>query len=96
MKGYIHQLIARFTDQATYFLTYGNHKAARPNYDIERFLDNIPETLTVLDLGDELKIEKEEVPLTDPLFKNKTWLWSIMTVVIILLGWVSVRMMRRE
>jgi len=95
-KGYIHELIARFTDQATYYLTYGNKKTARPDYDIERFTDNIPETLTTLELGNELKIEKEEVHVTDPLFKNKAWLWSIMTVIILLLGWFSVKMIRKN
>jgi hypothetical protein len=96
VKGYIHELIARFIDQASYYLTYGNKRTGRPNYDIERFTDNIPETLTTLDLGDELTIEKEEVLVTDPLFKNKTWLWTIMTVIILLLGWFSVKMIRKN
>lgn len=96
VKGYIHELIARFIDQASYYLTYGNKLSERPNYDIEHFTDNIPETLTTLDLGDELTIKKEEVPVTDPLFKNKTWLWAIMTVIILLLGWFSVKMIRKN
>lgn len=96
VKGYVHELVARFTDQATYFLTYGNKKAAKANYDIERFTENIPETLTALDLGDELTIEKEELQVKAPLFKNKTWLWTIMTVIILLLGWFSLKMVRKK
>lgn len=96
VNGYIHELVARFTDHATYFLTYGNNKATRPNYDIERFTDNIPKLLTTLDLDDELTIEKEEPPVTDPLFKNKAWLWTIMAVIILLLGWFSVKMIRKN
>lgn len=96
VKGYVHELLARFTEEATYFLTYGNKAAARPHYDIDRFTDKVSVTLTALDLGNELTIEKEEVPVTDPLFKNKTWLWTIMTVIILLLGWFSVKMIRKN
>lgn len=96
VKGYVHELLVRFTEKATYFLTYGNKTAARPYYDIDRFTDKVPVTLTTLDLGDELKIEKEEIPLIDPLFKNKTCLWAIMTIIILLLGWFSVKMIRKN
>ena len=96
VKGYLHELIARFTEQATYFMTYGNKTAARPHYDIDRFTDKVPVTLTALELGNELTIEKDETPLTEPLFKNKTWLWTIMSLIILLLGWFSVKMIRKN
>lgn len=96
LKGYQHELVARFTEQATYFLTYGNSTTARPRYDIDRFVEKIPVTLTTVELGNELNIEKEEIPLTNPLFKNKTWLWAIMSLIIVLLGWFSVKMIRKN
>lgn len=95
VKGYEHVLIARFTEQAAYFLTYGNKTAAKPNYDIDRFAEKVPKILPTLDLGYEQNIEKEEIPLTEPLFKNKTWLWIIMGLIILILGWFSIKMMRK-
>lgn len=95
VKGYVHELLVRFTGQATYFLTYGNKAAARPHYDIDRFTGKVPATLTALDPGNEVTIEKEQVPLTDPLFKNKLWLWTIMGLIIVLLGWFSIKMIRK-
>jgi hypothetical protein len=95
VKGYVHELVARFADKATYFLAYGNTNAELPQYDIDRFTENIPVSLTSLEPGNEMIIEKEEVPVTDPLFKNKNWLWTILVVIILLLGWFSVRMMRK-
>lgn len=95
IKGYEHALITHFTEQAAYFLTYGNKTAAKPNYDIDRFSEKIPKILPTLDLGYEQNIEKEEIPLTEPLFKNKTWLWTIMGLIILLLGWFSIKMMRK-
>src|SRR5690554_1386636 len=74
VMGYEYEILARFTDQATYFLTYGNKIAERPNYDIDRFSDKVPLTLTTLDIDNELIIEKEQISETAPLFKNKNWL----------------------
>lgn len=96
VMGYEHEILARFTDQATYFLTYGNKIAARPNYDIDRFTDKVPLTLTKLEIGNELIIEKEQISETVPLFKNKTWLWGIISLTILVLGWFTTKMMRKE
>ncbi len=96
VKGYEHELLVRFTENATYYLTYGNKSASSPVYDITRFAGKIPVDLTILNLGNEQLIEKEETPLIEPLFKNKTWLWSIMGLIILVLGWFSIRMMRKN
>ncbi len=96
VKGYVHELVARFTEPATYFLTYGNNNAVKPHYDIDRFKDKIPKTLTALELGDELAIKKGSVPVAEPLFQNKNWLWTVMTAIILLLGWFSVTMIRKK
>jgi hypothetical protein len=96
VKGYEHEILARFTEQASYVLTYGNKIAARPNYDIDHFTDKIPITLTTLDIGNELIIEKELVSEKAPLFKNKTWLWGIISLTILVLGWFSIKMMRKD
>jgi hypothetical protein len=95
-KGEVHELVARFNEGATYFLVYGNKAAARPDYDIGRFADNVPKKLTSLTLGNELDIEKAETPITYPLFKNKIWLWLIITAIIVLLGWFTLKMIRKE
>lgn len=94
--GYQHELIARFTEPGNYFLAYGNKKAVKPNYDLDRFSDKIPAILTALKLGDEQLIDKEKLKKEEPLFQNKAWLWSIMTIIIIILGWFSFSMMRKK
>lgn len=96
VKGYVHELMVRFTENATYFLTYGNERATKPNYDIERFVSKIPETLTVLNLAEEQTIEKKDVLKKEPLFKNKMWLWLVMGFIILVLGWYSVKMMKKK
>ncbi len=96
VKGYIHELVARFTEPATYFLTYGNSKAMKPQYDIVRFTGKIPKAMITLKLGNEQAIYKKELQMTEPLFKNRAWLWVVMTVIILLLGWFSVKMIKNN
>ena len=94
--GFVHELVIRFTEPASYILAYGNNKAEKPQYDINQFAEKIPETLTTLELGPEHTIVKKNISGTEPLFKNKTWLWVIMVLIILLLGWFSINMIRNK
>jgi hypothetical protein len=96
IKGYVYELLVRFTEPADYYLTYGNPSAYMPNYDIARFASKIPDTLTALNLGEEQIIEKEPVHIKKPLFENKLWLWGIIIAIIVLLGGFSLKMMRSK
>lgn len=96
VKGYVHEVLVRFTEKATYFLVYGNKKAAKPNYDIERFADKSPPAAGLLEIGNEVAIERENPPPANPLFRNKIWLWAVMAVIILVLGWFSMRMIRNK
>lgn len=94
VKGYVHELAVRLTEPATYFLVYGNERAKAPNYDIKRFVDKIPENLTPLEMGPEISTKKEVVHGQRSLFADKGWLWAIMAVIILILGWFSIKMIR--
>lgn len=96
IKGYVHELVARFTEPARYVLAYGKGDAQQPDYDIDRFAGKIPETLAPLELGVEQQIAKVVQPETAPLFKNKIWLWAIMTAIMLLLGWFMVDLIRKN
>lgn len=97
VSGYVHELIVRFIKPGRYFLMYGNENVNKPRYDIFQYSNKIPDTLTVLDLGEEQQqVKKEEKQKVEPLFKNKTSLWLIMILIIVLLGWFSMKMIRKE
>jgi hypothetical protein len=95
IEGYLHRLIARFDQPAEYFLYYGQPKAVKPDYDISRFTEKIPANLLPLILGDE-QLNKTTVSGNGALFENKVWLWLLMTLIIITLGWFSFSMMREK
>ncbi|HET6557140.1 MAG TPA: DUF3999 family protein [Prolixibacteraceae bacterium] len=96
VKGTVHELAIRFTKEARYFLLYGNDQADFPQYDIAQFTDKIPAELPVLEVGDEQRVDKKRVSGTSPLFQHEAWLWVIMGVIIALLGWFTLRMMRKK
>ncbi|MBK9737459.1 MAG: hypothetical protein IPO92_21895 [Saprospiraceae bacterium] len=56
----VYELTARFNEAATYYLTYGNNRATKPQFDIDHFVDKIPAILTTLKLGDELLIKRSD------------------------------------
>lgn len=95
VSGYEHELVARFTTPASYFLTYGNKNAYAPQYDIASFTNKIPTQLSTLDLGDEVLIEKGDTS-TSPLFENKLWMWSLMILIIVLMGWFTFKMLGKK
>ena len=95
LKSNTPELIARFTEKATYYLVYGNKKAAQPHYDIENFQQNIPSNLSSVTLGKEEILMGAPKP-SEPFFKNKLVLWAIMLIVIAGLGWQTLKMMKKQ
>ena len=96
VTGYVHELVARFTEKASYFLVYGNKAAKKPSYDIDRFADKLPDSISLLELGNEQLIEKAAIEQSIPLFKNKAWLWAVMGLIIVVIGGFTIKMMRNS
>jgi hypothetical protein len=93
LTGYSYQLIARFTEPATYFLVYGNSSAQAPRYDISRF--QLPETAAALTFGLEMKTTEGILVPKQPLIGNSRWLWGILVVMVLGIGWFSIRMLKQ-
>ena len=96
LKGYIHSLTTRFTEPATYFLVYGKTNDKSPNYDLAKTSISVPENISNLEFGDTINIPKPTIKITPPLFENQWWLWSIIGTIILLLGYFTIRMMKKE
>ena len=96
VKGNVHELIVRFTHDTKYFIFYGDKFLTKPNYDIHKFRYKIPETLTELSVGDETIVIHEPKMDVISFFFNTTWLWIIMSVIIVVLAWFSIRMMGKK
>lgn len=95
IKGNVHELIARFSEPAEYYLIYGNASALPPAYDIGKFREKIPHNLVKLEPGAEQLHFQDKIVQVNPLFQKQIWLWSIMGIIIIILGTYSLKMIRR-
>ena len=95
-KSLKHHLKVRFNKPADYYLVYGNKTVTYPNYDIAKLNPELPEDIKNLDLGMEEIIPKIQPETNTPLFEDKKWLWGIMAVIIVILGWFSFKMMKEK
>jgi len=97
VRGYLHNLVARFTEPGNYALYYGHKTARTPQYDIKRFTGTIPEAPGKLTLGAQQVLDKSHLATkeTKPLIENQFWLWLVMGVVILLLGGFTFSMLRK-
>ena len=96
VKGIPISMTARFTEPANYYFFYGNKTTRPPQYDIENFRKNIPKDLLPLTLGDEQANDNAVLKPKEPFFKNKLWLWGIMLIIIMALGWQTMKMMKAQ
>ncbi|MEM7103253.1 MAG: DUF3999 family protein [Bacteroidota bacterium] len=95
IKGFNYNLIARFTKNGNYSLQYGNKNASIPNYDIVKFQDKIPEELTTLSLGEAQFVGTTEKEVS-PLMASKIWIWGVLVIVVLVLGWFTMGMIKKE
>lgn len=96
LKGYLHIITARFKEPASYFLVYGKTNAYQPNYDITKTIIKLPDNIPSLDFGKVLNISKKVQETSNPLFKNQWWLWTILFIIILLLGYFTIQMMQKK
>ncbi|BAX78670.1 DUF3999 family protein [Labilibaculum antarcticum] len=95
IRGSVYELLVRFSKPAKYFLCYGSNNAQKPNYDISRFSDKIPNAITTLSLGDEKTVSKVVGPKSEPLFANEKWLWAVMALIILILASFTLKMIKK-
>jgi hypothetical protein len=94
-SGHQYELWVRFDEMTKEnYLLYGFAEAYAPYYDLQNFENSVPGSLTVLELGAEEKRKLIEKPKQNPLFENPIWLWSMMGIVILLLGFFSLKMLK--
>lgn len=91
------ELTARLPASDNLYLAYGRDAAPAPVYDLVHFRDKIPSNLNIVNTGTELFKGSIATPkTTEPLIKNKMWLWIIMGVLILLISFFAMSMIRKE
>lgn len=101
VSGPVYELISELEVGNEYVLMYGNENASRPRYDLVHFKNQIPrDDLVPAGLGEEMEIEdpeQEEKEAEEQRAKavGNTLLWGGMLLVIVVIGFVTMRMMQK-
>jgi hypothetical protein len=91
-----HSIIAYLKKNEPYTLVFGNEKANAPNYDLVNFTD----TISSISLISPKKIEpiilqnKIQQKAEGNFFSSKTFIWISLSIVLLILGLLSVKMIR--
>ncbi|MBX2962492.1 MAG: DUF3999 family protein [Cyclobacteriaceae bacterium] len=87
-------LVAKLPASPSIFLYYGNARVAAPRYDLVHFEDRIPTSMDKVSLLDEENLESPQQEKA--LFTKKFWLWTILIVVIGVMGYFTLSMLKRS
>lgn len=97
LQSLIHSIYFEATQTSDYFVFYGNKDSKAPKYDLEKFYDKIiNEPKAEATLSNEILIPKKEEIKSKPLFESNYWLWGIMILIIVILGYFSIKMLSKN
>jgi len=87
-------LIAQLEPGKNYHLAFSSPGLGPPKYDLRYFQDKIPGNLAVLDIRQPVRIGAENRPSGPSLFSNRNMIWLAMGLVLLLLSYLSFRMVK--
>jgi hypothetical protein len=87
-------LIAWLTKAESYKIGFKGKDVVAPSYDLEYFRDSIPSNAQVLKITDLQPTEEKMASDSPTLFTSKTIIWVAIGAVIILLGFMSLKMVK--
>jgi hypothetical protein len=92
-----HYCIAKLEKNNVYEFHFGNPSAEFPEYDLKYFQSAIPENMKILQPGIVLQIPEKAKAVEEvkkDFFSDKRFIWGALVIVILLLGFVTFRMMK--
>ncbi len=88
-------LVTELPSSDNIYLTYGKANDNAPTYDLIHFREKIPASISEIKYGTE-QVALSVVVQKNPLIKNKNWLWIAMGAIILLIGFFSLKMLKKE
>lgn len=85
-------LISQLNTKNNYTLFYDNPTIHKPNYDIANFSSYIPDSLQFANLKNENIVI---ISHKDSLITNELWLWIILVIVILIMGYFTLKMIKK-
>lgn len=91
------ELVTKISDPGIHTLAYGNPEYQKPRYDITQFESKIPSSIVLRSLGNPTYNEVvQDISDHTASSTSSTWIWIILGLVILLLGWSTIKMIRHR
>lgn len=88
-------LTALLEKKGKYVLNFGDTDADEPRYDLKYFEASIPLSIPELSTGTLVELFPEkEIKITSETVSNKTILWIVISIVVVVLGILSIKMVK--
>lgn len=85
-------LVAKLQKGQSYYVKTGNANLLTPEYDLKYFSDSIPDTIASLLINNGTIAKPDKIRVLNE-FNSKFVLWTVIIFLIILLGFLSIRML---
>lgn len=95
VSGSVTTLTFRSSQQANYYLYYGNPQIGRADYELTYLQERIPATIKTAKIG-QVEDLRKPIKSRSPLDLSTTWLWAVIGIIMITLGGFTVNMWRNK
>ena len=88
-------LVSLLEKGKNYLLKFGDEELMAPDYDLGFFEDTIPKSIPTLETGEIIQLQPQKVKEPkSAILSNKAILWTVIGVGVVLLGLLSIKMIR--
>jgi hypothetical protein len=89
-------LTAWLSKDTRYTIRFGQPTLKSPIYDLAFFKDSIPNDVKIIEPRDVQTLAKSDIIVQQSFFTNKNIIWAAIVVVMIILGYMSVKLIRES
>lgn len=94
--GFGYELLVRVSKEGTYWMNYGNKSLPAPQYDIAAFVPTAKDSFFTVVAGNASSLMPTTATTEPNFLSSPTFLWIVMGLIIIVLGWFSLSMIKNR
>lgn len=95
--GFGYELLVRVSKEGNYWMSYGNKSLPAPEYDIAAFVPTAKDSFFTVVAGNASSLNSNTTATSEQNFwSSPTFLWIVMGLIILVLGWFSLSMIKNR
>lgn len=94
--GFGYELLVRVSKEGNYWMSYGNKSLPAPQYDIAAFVPTAKDSFFTVVAGNVSSLIPTTAKAEPNFLSSPTFLWIVMGLIILVLGWFSLSMIKNR